>query len=226
MTGVTLAADRMPPGEHRPSPPAAVGVNASAGPRVIRSGGALTLLVCSSCHAPLPEGTPHCPRCGPGSLALLRRRAPPPDPRRVQRCARPRPRSPGRSASSTASSDWSAAGASPRCSRSRDHGPPAPARGEGPARRPALERRHALAVQAGGPGHRPPQPSQHGADPFRGRGRRAWCTTPCPICEGRTAGRAAADRGTLVGRRALWPSSSRSSTRSSTRTTTAWCIGT
>jgi serine/threonine protein kinase len=29
------------------------------------------LLVCSSCHAPLSEGTTHCPRCGPGSLALL-----------------------------------------------------------------------------------------------------------------------------------------------------------
>jgi len=31
----------------------------------------VTFLVCSSCHAPLPQGTPHCPRCGPGSLALL-----------------------------------------------------------------------------------------------------------------------------------------------------------
>jgi protein kinase-like protein len=29
------------------------------------------LLVCSSCHAPLPAGRAHCPRCGPGSLALL-----------------------------------------------------------------------------------------------------------------------------------------------------------
>jgi hypothetical protein len=29
------------------------------------------LLVCSSCHAPLPSGSTHCPRCGPGSLALL-----------------------------------------------------------------------------------------------------------------------------------------------------------
>jgi serine/threonine protein kinase len=29
------------------------------------------LLVCSSCHAPLPAGSTHCPRCGPGSLALL-----------------------------------------------------------------------------------------------------------------------------------------------------------
>jgi serine/threonine-protein kinase len=29
------------------------------------------LLVCSSCHAPLPAGSAHCPRCGPGSLALL-----------------------------------------------------------------------------------------------------------------------------------------------------------
>jgi serine/threonine protein kinase len=28
-------------------------------------------LVCSSCHSPLPGGTAHCPRCGPGSLALL-----------------------------------------------------------------------------------------------------------------------------------------------------------
>jgi len=34
-------------------------------------GGPLQLLVCSSCHAPLAEGTAHCPRCGPGSLALL-----------------------------------------------------------------------------------------------------------------------------------------------------------
>jgi Protein kinase domain len=29
------------------------------------------LLVCSSCRAPLPEGAAHCPRCGPGSLALI-----------------------------------------------------------------------------------------------------------------------------------------------------------
>lgn len=27
--------------------------------------------MCSSCHGPLVEGTAHCPRCGPGSLALL-----------------------------------------------------------------------------------------------------------------------------------------------------------
>jgi predicted Ser/Thr protein kinase len=31
----------------------------------------VTLLVCSSCRAPLAEGSTHCPRCGPGSLALL-----------------------------------------------------------------------------------------------------------------------------------------------------------
>jgi serine/threonine protein kinase len=36
-----------------------------------RSEDPLALLVCSSCHAPLAEGTAHCPRCGPGSLALL-----------------------------------------------------------------------------------------------------------------------------------------------------------
>ena len=34
-------------------------------------GEALTLLVCSSCHSPLADGTAHCPRCGPGSLALF-----------------------------------------------------------------------------------------------------------------------------------------------------------
>lgn len=34
-------------------------------------GGCLTLLVCSSCHTPLPSGTTDCPRCGPGRLALL-----------------------------------------------------------------------------------------------------------------------------------------------------------
>ena len=34
-------------------------------------GGALTVLVCSSCHALLREGSSHCPRCGPGSLALF-----------------------------------------------------------------------------------------------------------------------------------------------------------
>ncbi|MGH7499908.1 MAG: serine/threonine-protein kinase, partial [Gemmatimonadales bacterium] len=28
-------------------------------------------MVCSSCHAPLPEGNTDCPRCGPGRLALL-----------------------------------------------------------------------------------------------------------------------------------------------------------
>ncbi len=31
----------------------------------------LTVLVCSSCHALLREGSSHCPRCGPGSLALF-----------------------------------------------------------------------------------------------------------------------------------------------------------
>lgn len=31
----------------------------------------MTLLVCSSCLAPLPEASSHCPRCGPGSLALI-----------------------------------------------------------------------------------------------------------------------------------------------------------
>ena len=36
-----------------------------------RSEDPLALLVCSSCHAPLAEGIAHCPRCGPGSLALL-----------------------------------------------------------------------------------------------------------------------------------------------------------
>jgi hypothetical protein len=35
------------------------------------SGGTLTVLVCSSCHALLREGSAHCPRCGPGSLALF-----------------------------------------------------------------------------------------------------------------------------------------------------------
>ena len=34
-------------------------------------GGLLPLLVCSSCRGPLPDGSTHCPRCGPGSLALL-----------------------------------------------------------------------------------------------------------------------------------------------------------
>jgi hypothetical protein len=29
------------------------------------------VLVCSSCRAPLADGTTHCPRCGPGSLALF-----------------------------------------------------------------------------------------------------------------------------------------------------------
>jgi tRNA A-37 threonylcarbamoyl transferase component Bud32 len=38
---------------------------------VFASGGPLTVLVCSSCHALLREGTSHCPRCGPGSLALF-----------------------------------------------------------------------------------------------------------------------------------------------------------
>jgi serine/threonine protein kinase len=37
----------------------------------VGTGGALPLLICSSCHDPLPEGRAHCPRCGPGRLALL-----------------------------------------------------------------------------------------------------------------------------------------------------------
>lgn len=43
----------------------------------------MTLLVCSSCLAPLPEGTTHCPRCGPGSLALLSSERPAASPRGV-----------------------------------------------------------------------------------------------------------------------------------------------
>jgi serine/threonine protein kinase len=31
----------------------------------------VTLLVCSSCHAPVPDAATHCPRCGPGSLVLI-----------------------------------------------------------------------------------------------------------------------------------------------------------
>jgi serine/threonine protein kinase len=31
----------------------------------------VTLLVCSSCHAPLADTASHCPRCGPGSLVLI-----------------------------------------------------------------------------------------------------------------------------------------------------------
>ena len=42
-----------------------------SGPAGGCSGGALTVLVCSSCHALLREGSSHCPRCGPGSLALF-----------------------------------------------------------------------------------------------------------------------------------------------------------
>ena len=37
----------------------------------VTAGAPLPVLVCSSCHSPLPDGTAHCPRCGPGSLALL-----------------------------------------------------------------------------------------------------------------------------------------------------------
>jgi hypothetical protein len=31
----------------------------------------MTLLVCSSCHAPVPDTAVYCPRCGPGSLVLI-----------------------------------------------------------------------------------------------------------------------------------------------------------
>lgn len=44
----------------------------------------MTLFVCSSCLAPLPEGALHCPRCGPGSLALPSSEVPPADPRVLQ----------------------------------------------------------------------------------------------------------------------------------------------
>ncbi len=44
----------------------------------------MTLFVCSSCLAPLPEGAPHCPRCGPGSLALPSSDLPPADPNVLQ----------------------------------------------------------------------------------------------------------------------------------------------
>ena len=41
----------------------------------------MTLFVCSSCFAPLPEGALHCPRCGPGSLAVPSSELPSADPR-------------------------------------------------------------------------------------------------------------------------------------------------
>src|SRR5438045_2717931 len=47
-------------------------------------------LVCSSCHAPLPDGVAHCPRCGPGSLALLRSEDLPPLTRPTEPDARDR----------------------------------------------------------------------------------------------------------------------------------------
>ncbi|MGH7528446.1 MAG: serine/threonine-protein kinase [Gemmatimonadales bacterium] len=42
------------------------------------------MLVCSSCHTPLVEGTAHCPRCGPGSLVLLSREGLPASPRATE----------------------------------------------------------------------------------------------------------------------------------------------
>ncbi len=50
----------------------------------------MPLLVCSSCHAPLPDGVAHCARCGPGSLALLRSEDLPPRAPSVQGDARDR----------------------------------------------------------------------------------------------------------------------------------------
>ncbi|MEZ0335759.1 MAG: serine/threonine-protein kinase [Gemmatimonadales bacterium] len=44
----------------------------------------MTLYVCSSCLAPLPEGTSNCPRCGPGSLAILASELPPAGPNVLQ----------------------------------------------------------------------------------------------------------------------------------------------
>jgi hypothetical protein len=50
----------------------------------------MPLLVCSSCHAPLPDGVAHCARCGPGSLALLRSEDLPPRARLAEGDARDR----------------------------------------------------------------------------------------------------------------------------------------
>jgi hypothetical protein len=50
----------------------------------------MPFLVCSSCHAPLPDGVAHCARCGPGSLALLRSEDLPPRARPVEGEARDR----------------------------------------------------------------------------------------------------------------------------------------
>lgn len=54
-----------------PSPDHGVAERLHFTSRFRTQGGALALLVCSSCHAPLADGTTHCPRCGPGSLALF-----------------------------------------------------------------------------------------------------------------------------------------------------------
>ncbi|MFL5496317.1 MAG: serine/threonine-protein kinase [Gemmatimonadales bacterium] len=50
----------------------------------------MPFLVCSSCHAPLPDGVAHCARCGPGSLALLRSEDLPPLTRPAEPDARDR----------------------------------------------------------------------------------------------------------------------------------------
>jgi serine/threonine protein kinase len=50
----------------------------------------MPFLVCSSCHAPLPDGVAHCARCGPGSLALLRSEDLPPRARPPEGDARDR----------------------------------------------------------------------------------------------------------------------------------------
>ncbi len=47
----------------------------------------MTLFVCSSCLAPLPEGALHCPRCGPGSLAVPATELPSADPRVLEEVA-------------------------------------------------------------------------------------------------------------------------------------------
>jgi serine/threonine protein kinase len=47
----------------------------------------VTLFVCSSCFAPLPEGALHCPRCGPGSLAVPSGELPSADPRVIEEAA-------------------------------------------------------------------------------------------------------------------------------------------
>ena len=142
------------------------------------------LLVCSSCHAPLADGTTHCPGAVPAASPPVQRRAPrPPGAGAVAPPSRGRSRAPW--AGTTAFVRLLGQRRLRRGVRGTRRGPAPTARGEGAAGTTSLELRDARALQAGGAGDRPPDHPNTLPIHFVGEAK-GLVFYVMPYCEGRT----------------------------------------